>query len=875
MKDLIRLEHPSEFLATFSADSFNDPKKIKYIETLLKSKKAVRIGVKSGFGGVYSINNGEYAIKVNNICTASENSSVKSLCMMAREGDIVYHVPDSQSGKTIIFAPNYLLEPVIGLVLNGLLKDMYTSSIVKTLSFVYDDKEKVTYTLMETMESLNNHIFSQSTFLYMIFQVMYTLNVAQKTHRYVHFDLHADNIMARPLPPNEINIYPLPDGQFAYTMFSFDTVLIDFGFNRIETSDYILTPRLIFEKKGTREFVNFYAFNPYYDIFAFLYSVYKKGMINNKFSNMPKDKIEFLSRKLFSVLLRVSEDEAINEMAKLAVNPKHWRPAVELLNNTSSASEMLMYVVKLFEMSHHAYDETEKEFKPTIDKSIMPDSEIINILKSSGFVVLPTIKRLDGYKSNIFKAPSIVEKMDTTFYPYIEDVSDSIDKTDFIRLFHSEKGIAPPGVRTSILPFNTTISQASKAQGHLKNQWTHIAYIDPVQGNKNGYKFNFECCRIDLKNYFQTEKIKAGVAINTTFFKIGASSNYTPIGLYKSEDILMDNAIPTAYEKYFRYIVIRDDGMLDIVSANEARNYRYISAAGAVLIEGDFQFNEKMIETDRYNSPLSQYCVFKKSIELTDDAPKFEIIENIASTVNSMSDIEITEQAKSDAMMGSDDIESILKNLVLTDHTKIDREVLLRHINDILDQELDQEGYIGDVDKVREELLQDMLAHEQSYKQELINTLREMLKTGEIMCHTFHNSYIWQCRKAENKQEELQLQFKDNKLNCSIINPGVLSHASNPNPRSALCIDDKNGVYMVYIEGRDERGMGMDFAQLAQFCKGLSRLTGRHIVKAINLDGGRSSHIVWHKEGENQIRITNNKRASTYPNGAILSYIKV
>jgi exopolysaccharide biosynthesis protein len=99
------------------------------------------------------------------------------------------------------------------------------------------------------------------------------------------------------------------------------------------------------------------------------------------------------------------------------------------------------------------------------------------------------------------------------------------------------------------------------------------------------------------------------------------------------------------------------------------------------------------------------------------------------------------------------------------------------------------------------------------------------------------------------------------------VKPGELAHVANPNPRTAIGILRDGNVRIVYIEGRGERGAGVDCSQLAQICKALG------MVKAINLDGGRSSQLVWRAPGSNEISI-GSSHTDGYPVGSIISFCK-
>lgn len=110
-------------------------------------------------------------------------------------------------------------------------------------------------------------------------------------------------------------------------------------------------------------------------------------------------------------------------------------------------------------------------------------------------------------------------------------------------------------------------------------------------------------------------------------------------------------------------------------------------------------------------------------------------------------------------------------------------------------------------------------------------------------------------------------------MNCDQISPGELSHISNPNPRTMLLTrkndDGKGSLALVYFEGRDSRGMGVNAEEMASFASSIGA------IDAINLDGGRSSAISWRtEENPEQVFTANVTQKEFYPVGNILAVVK-
>ena len=68
---------------------------------------------------------------------------------------------------------------------------------------------------------------------------------------------------------------------------------------------------------------------------------------------------------------------------------------------------------------------------------------------------------------------------------------------------------------------------------------------------------------------------------------------------------------------------------------------------------------------------------------------------------------------------------------------------------------------------------------------------------------------------------------------------GWLNHAFNLNPRAAIGLDSNGNIYLVTIEGRDQRGSGCDLTTLAKIMKAFG------CVSSVNLDGGGTADLLY------------------------------
>ena len=69
------------------------------------------------------------------------------------------------------------------------------------------------------------------------------------------------------------------------------------------------------------------------------------------------------------------------------------------------------------------------------------------------------------------------------------------------------------------------------------------------------------------------------------------------------------------------------------------------------------------------------------------------------------------------------------------------------------------------------------------------------------------------------------------------------------------------------VEGRDQRGVGMDLYQMAELAVAIGGVT------ALNLDGGRASNMAWRSEtNSNIINTVNPYHLDAYPVGTIITF---
>jgi len=608
----VLLENPDDFLKSFVVRDFYDQKFVDYI--IAKSKSFRRIGEQSSVGQLYLID--DYAVKYSNLCGSSLGFLGK-LCEKARLGNLIFQVPSSYDNKNIMMAPNYITESIIGILLSSEKIRKHTAGFPRTFGFQYDAQNTEIYTIMEKLDQIKDKLFDEKNILYTIFSIAATLNTSQKLHKYTHYDLHSGNFMSRKKSGKEVYVYQLNNGKYMYTLFNYTPVLIDFGFNRMETNDIIITPNTQLQLPLFSQILsvhNYYGFNPYYDMFTFLY-IFSSSNQTKKDVNLEKE----WWKELMSGFLNIDKKdlkEAIDRILILPINsPNSWRPNPNELEKYDPEKGIYPPCTPEDFMTKISFivQDCQPNFT-TVD-------EVVTYLQTSGLVVLDYHIDLSVSKyiekMTFFPLPKNTPKMDTTFYPTrtvktpkISNIYPNVSK-DFISLGSSEEGPLvveifdprtnksfPKETRKTIKDFNRVVSTKSSLYNTLGNQYVHIAKIKQKEAKLAGYKWSLDCCRIDIRNYMRDTKIKAGIAINGSFFR---HDNFSPIGSYKTKDILSFNPIPKSntgesYEEDYGIIGITREGIMEIVKNTDKVKIRKFSSflsSGPILV-----WNNYVIPTD-------------------------------------------------------------------------------------------------------------------------------------------------------------------------------------------------------------------------------------------------------------------------------------
>lgn len=581
-KSDIYVKNTNEFLRTFTSYSFNDKEVINAILYKIRGKPI--IGKPSAVGKIIDL--GDYVVKISKYCPTDPTPGLLGqLCEMAQKGSLIFRIPNSNYNKTNVLAPNYLLENIIGILLHKLEK--YTPCFVNIYDFVYDieNPKKPIYTIMEKLETTDNYINLEpkndynnleDNFMYLLFQIIYTIDLAQKAHRFVHYDLHENNIMVRKRE-QQIHIYSLDNGKYIYTLKDFDFVIIDYGHSRYETKEDILTPRLIFQSPSNRDIVDRYEFNPYYDITFFFITQLAFLDQHNPIHNEQKY-IEIYNR-----IKDICDKLLYNDI-------KNNKPGLQFTGTPRPKPEKIAEYIEKTSYSFNKPSNTLSILVGMIEKS-QGNQHPIEFLQTHGYCILNTIARIDGIENIVYPSYPLKKRMDNTYYDL------TIRKLDNNKYFNVET-INTPDIDLSIKPYHNNLSA-----GAFDKQYIHCAVIKQISGIKNNYKWRFDCCNIDIRNIYQNKKVKSGISINASYFNI--LNDKLPLGIYKTDEFSIYNDIPQDYKGYFGIVGITKRGLLEIESYEMKNDSKYnqILTAGPILV-----WDEKIIIDESVLSKIEWQC---------------------------------------------------------------------------------------------------------------------------------------------------------------------------------------------------------------------------------------------------------------------------
>jgi hypothetical protein len=572
----------------FKYDTATDIYFTSLIELIIASM-GKKIGAHSSFGNIYEINDGtyEYVIKESKVCppeirNKSQNHKFKiDLCDTAINGGIIISTFDTQTNRENFLIPNYLIEMIGSLILDKLTK--FTHSFINTHHcFHYKHSiDKSTFIVMEKLDPVIDRLTTREDYLNFIIHISHALSVAQRCFKYVHYDLHTGNVMSRKTT-RPIAI-PLENGKYILTNFDYVPVIIDYSFNRFETKKYIFTPLNLY-KSNDGEKTEYYNFNPYVDLIGIL--------ISSCFRFKDDPNILDLIYALIIISLGMDPSQFTdayhreawvkNFTQQVLIDSRDWRPKPEKLTTKPTNSDQYFW-----------------------EKILTPSQfllEITNYLTFNNIYVIDESDLSDNY--TVYESVPDHMQFDINYSKYIRTFTDyefdkiSIKNTKYlgrnVRVFVDNK-------------INLTTTKKIKDNyGWFDflgvNNWLHYGYIDQ-NNNNEGYEFNFDCCRVDIRNYLQDNSIEKGIAINGAFFNI--YNDFSPIGPFSFSNrndglIRKDNDQPFVYMQDYGVIYKTESGKINIDEySNHGKYNDYITSGPLLVFDGEVKITDQNLANDK------------------------------------------------------------------------------------------------------------------------------------------------------------------------------------------------------------------------------------------------------------------------------------
>ena len=187
---------------------------------------------------------------------------------------------------------------LIDWILSNYIKEGYYIGVIFTKScFIYSNKlysiqEKFSFNLLKYIKGVKNYKFNILAITSITFQIIYSIYTLQKKFLFVHNDLGCNNIGLKSLNSFDIfnKTFKIGDRNYNLNIHKFNVRIFDFEFSQCKLNNIKIMPA-VYKKDmyKTTHGISEY-FNPYYDIYTFLYNLKKKIL---KYHNIKIKKISF------------------------------------------------------------------------------------------------------------------------------------------------------------------------------------------------------------------------------------------------------------------------------------------------------------------------------------------------------------------------------------------------------------------------------------------------------------------------------------------------------------------------------------------------------------------------------------------------------
>ena len=526
----------------------------------------VLLGNPGGFGIPYRI--GNYYMK-----------------MMARPltHQRTYVVDYTPTNKKLIRMPEHCIEYFMGVLLANYVPNTTTPSFMNTYCMIRGprghnmrfnipgrhglfDARLATFTFYELLTpfgQLFGHFtpfnYQVNKVSYSIFQTLFALHNAQTACHFVHNDLHEGNIMGRRYDVHILKKYVIGNGQYVYTNFDFDTVIIDYGLSRLESESVIVTnnnDQVIGEIGSLERF----EFNPYTDVASFLIRLWLFGF---------DGRIRDIADRLVRLLLRIPAGITTNNfLTDNNLTVRNWRLHARNVRLLPLAPLSVINIINQIQM-------------PIQNNQ----AALLDLLQTQNIIVKSTVDLPNALFQNVYSNISILHP---------DNGLEEGMKNSIVELIIPD----PTAIATLADPFNyaEVMPQALFFNMYIVNYFNNqpipyshqfrAGYGDLFGHNKiysaiinlnnmaamAACTFKLECCHIDGISYLEDERIIEGVVINAAFFNINTDfENVGPTIIERNPiHFQSNNPIPDDYRPYYHQILIDNNEI--VINPNSVAN---------------------------------------------------------------------------------------------------------------------------------------------------------------------------------------------------------------------------------------------------------------------------------------------------------------
>lgn len=550
-------------------------------------------------------------VKVDSPC---RKKTLDQYCSMMKEGEESIKKFPYGDNSYLLQLPNYLSEGLIGGYMYELLKLKYTQHCIPIYGTWLSPETETSYIIMPKLEtSALKFLHNASDVFIMLFHMAQCLFVAQQQYEFVHYDLHAHNILFDVDKVNTEFIYLLPGSdktifKFVLQNTGFVAKMADYGYSRIRYKDTVISPRVDSLPSTFRA-----AYNTSFDMVFLVGSLFQerplpylkeeKSVMNKYFSMNTPTGLKYIRMLLDCIWTDVpiifdnkaEADSYLN--TKYKVNP-----------NVNNLREM-----RTIDQPNISYYNTCRTTIATVHKLC---DAIITFNK--------------GTKKNIFYTS---DKSLIFGLPFSITIDPTIVSSPSPPLGGFTDTLIAPGITVSSLNYITDDpvhpSETAPSPKQMENcakshQYIHIAKINIEEARASGYSLKLVCCKLDPVSYMLD---KFGLVINAGFFDI--FDTYMPIGRYRSETEGKVNyynlPVPILYEKYYGVFGIRH-GIPTISAASNFDSYsmdQYVTVGPLLVWDGEVVFTREIENTKVFDENTKKNvsifkCAIPNNEELTD-----------------------------------------------------------------------------------------------------------------------------------------------------------------------------------------------------------------------------------------------------------------